>query len=52
LKHFSTIERLAMVGDKKWERGMSLFCRPFTTATIRYFDSSAMPEARAWLESK
>jgi hypothetical protein len=52
LKHFSNIERLAMVGDKEWERGMSLFCRPFTTATIRYFDSSAMPEARAWLESK
>jgi hypothetical protein len=41
-----------MVGDKKWEHGMSLFCRPFTTATIRYFDSVAMPEARTWLESR
>ena len=49
LKHFADIERLAMVGDKKWEKGMSVFCRPFTTATIRYFDRAAIQEARAWL---
>jgi hypothetical protein len=49
LRHFSDIERLAMVGDKKWEQGMSAFCRPFTSATIRYFDSAAIQEARAWL---
>ncbi len=50
LKHFSDIERLAMVGDKKWERGMSVFCKPFTTAQIRYFDRAAIADARAWLE--
>ena len=49
LKHFSDIERLAMVGDKKRERGVSLFCKPFTTAKIRYFDHGAIAEARAWL---
>jgi hypothetical protein len=52
LKHFSDIERLAMVGDKKWEKGMSVFCKPFTTAKIRYFDRSAITEARAWLEEQ
>jgi hypothetical protein len=51
MKHFSDIERLAMVGDKAWEKGMSAFCRPFTTARIRYFDKSAIEEARLWLES-
>ena len=51
LKHFSDIERLAMVGDKQWEKGMSVFCRPFTTATIRYFDHAAIGDARAWLAS-
>ena len=51
LKHFSDIERLAMVGDKAWEHGMSAFCRPFTTATIRYFDRSALADAHAWLEA-
>jgi hypothetical protein len=50
VKHLSDIERLAMVGDKKWEEGMSLFCLPFTTAKIRYFDQTKADEARAWVE--
>ena len=49
VKHFSDIDRLAMVGDRKWEKGMSVFCRPFTTAKIRYFDHTAIAEARAWV---
>jgi hypothetical protein len=49
MKHFAHIERLAMVGDKAWEKGMSVFCRPFTTAKIRYFDRAAKEEARAWI---
>jgi hypothetical protein len=52
LKHFADIERVAMVGDKQWEKGMSVFCRPFTTATIRYFDHAAIEDARAWLASE
>jgi hypothetical protein len=51
VKHFADIERLALVGDKKWEQGMAVFCRPFTSATIRFFDSAAIPDARAWLSS-
>lgn len=51
LKHFADIERLAMVGDKQWEKGMSVFCRPFTTATVRYFDRTAIEDARTWLAS-
>lgn len=49
VKHFSDIERLAMVGDKRWEKAMAAFCRPFTTAKIRYFDRTALHEARSWL---
>lgn len=37
MKHFSDIERLAMIGDKQWEKGMSVFYKPFTTAEIRFF---------------
>ena len=48
-RHFNDIERLAMVGDKAWEKGMSLFCKPFTTAKIRYFDQAQIDEARQWL---
>jgi hypothetical protein len=48
-KHFADIERLAMVGDKKWEHGMAAFCKPFTKANIRYFDHADEAAARSWL---
>jgi hypothetical protein len=48
-KHFKHIERLAMVGETKWEKGMAWFCKPFTTAKIRYFDRQQADEARLWL---
>jgi hypothetical protein len=50
IKHFTDIERLAMVGDKKWQHGMATFCKPFTKATIRYFDHADASEARKWLD--
>jgi hypothetical protein len=50
VKHFRHIERLAMVGDKKWEKGMALFCKPFTSAAIRWFDATDYEQARAWIE--
>jgi ubiquinone/menaquinone biosynthesis C-methylase UbiE len=48
--HFGDIERLAVVGEKQWHRGMAMFCRPFTRAAIRYFEHAAVDEARAWIE--
>jgi hypothetical protein len=50
MKHFTDIERLAMIGDKQWEKAMAVFCKPFTTAKIRYFDKAQTAEAHAWLE--
>ena len=49
LKHWKDIERLAIVGEKQWEQGMATFCKPFTTAKIKYFDHTQTEEARAWL---
>jgi hypothetical protein len=49
VKHFDDIEKLAMVGEKKWQHGMATFCKPFTKATIRYFDHADVAEARKWL---
>ena len=49
-KHFSDIERLAMVGDKQWEKGMSVFCKPFTTAKIRFFNPDEIEQAKSWLQ--
>jgi hypothetical protein len=52
LKHFSEIERLAIVGEKKWQHGMASFCKPFTKAEIRYFDHADIVEARRWLNGQ
>jgi hypothetical protein len=52
IKHFRDIERLAVVGEKKWEKGMTTFCKPFTTAQVRFFDHDHAEEARAWLEEE
>lgn len=49
-RHFNHVERLAFVGDKKWEKGMSYFCKPFTTAEIRYFDRLDSQAATDWIE--
>ena len=49
IEHFADIERLAVVGDKKWEHYMVTFYRAFTKATIRYFDQGNAAEARKWL---
>jgi hypothetical protein len=49
LKHWKDIERLAIVGETRWEQGMAVFCKPFTTARIKYFDHSQLETARAWV---
>lgn len=46
VKHFADIERLAMVGEKQWQQAMAAICKPFTKATIRYFDHADAAEAR------
>jgi hypothetical protein len=51
IKHFSDLERLAVVGDKKWQHGMATFCKPFTKATVKYFDHGDLAAGRQWLES-
>ena len=48
-KHYSDFDRIAMVGDRRWEIWMAKVCRPFTKATVRYFDASQVDEAWAWL---
>lgn len=47
--HCTKLERIALVGEKKWEQWMAKVCKPFTMAKIEYFDASEIDEARAWL---
>ena len=48
-EHCRDIERVAIVGERRWESWMAKVCKPFTMAKIKYFDVSALPAARAWL---
>ena len=48
-RHFNNIERLAIVGDKKWEKGMAVFSKAFTSARVRYFDISEIDGAKEWI---
>ena len=51
-KHWKDIERLAIVGESKWEEEMAVFCKPFTLAKIHYFDHTKLNEAKTWIESE
>jgi len=48
-KHYGDLDRIAMVGDRKWEKWMAQVCNPFTKAKVRYFEASQIDEAWAWL---
>jgi hypothetical protein len=52
LRHYSDFERIAMVGDRKWEEWMASFCRPLAKAKVRDFDKSQVAAAWKWLEEK
>jgi hypothetical protein len=50
--HYSDFERIAMVGDRTWEKWMAALCKPFTKAKVRYFDHSQIEEAWRWLHEE
>ncbi|MGB3493354.1 MAG: STAS/SEC14 domain-containing protein [Elainellaceae cyanobacterium] len=49
LQHLTDIERMAMVGENKWQHAMATLSKPFTTAMIRYFDHADTTAAQQWL---
>jgi SpoIIAA-like len=50
--HCTKIDRIALVGEKKWEQWMAKVCKPFTMAKIEYFDAAEAGEAMEWLQEK
>ena len=49
-KNLENLERIAMVGDKKWEKELTQLMKPFTRATIRYFNLTEKDEAKNWIQ--
>ena len=50
MQHYSDIERIAMVGDREWEKWMARLWKPFTRAKVKYFDAAQVDAAWAWLQ--
>ena len=44
------LDRIAVVGDRRWQDAMATFSRPFRHARVRYFDLGEVEAAREWLE--
>lgn len=49
IKHFDDIERVAIVGENRFERGMTGLAGAFTSAKVRYFDVERREEAESWI---
>jgi hypothetical protein len=49
LKHFSDFDRIATVGDRRWEKWMVQMSKPFVKAKAKYFDMADIDAARAWI---
>lgn len=49
IKHFTDIERLAIVGKKAWKRGTDSFSMPFTKAQVRFFPTDERDDAYHWI---
>lgn len=47
--HCTKIKKIALVGENTWEKYMASVCKPFTMASIKYFDASDVDKAKAWL---
>ncbi len=47
--HCNTIERIAIVGERAWEKYMAIVCKPFTLAKVAYFGAGEIDNAWQWL---
>lgn len=48
-KHRNDVERLALVGERPWQKMMAPVCKPFTNAEVRAFTPAELSEAQRWI---
>lgn len=49
VKHYSDVDRLAVVGDDASESWMANIAKPFTAADVRFFPKQELDRARGWV---
>jgi hypothetical protein len=50
IKHHDDLSRVAIVGDRAWQKWMTWLGKPFTSAELRYFERDDLDAARVWAE--
>lgn len=51
LAHADDLEKIAVVGRKKWMDWMTQLMKPFTSAETRYFELEERDKAKAWIKN-
>jgi universal stress protein A len=52
IEHNRRIDRLAVVGERDWERWMTKIAGWFLHGEVRYFDHDDIDDAWAWIERR
>jgi hypothetical protein len=50
VQHANKFEKVAMVGDEKWEDWMTDLMKPFTSAEVKFFDLEEKEIAKKWIK--
>ncbi len=50
LKYRNKVDKIAMVGEKSWEKWLSDAIKPFSGAEVRFYGFPQKEEALAWIE--
>lgn len=50
-RHRKDLKRVAVVGEREWEKWASKLSRIFTGADVRFFGEEEADEARVWVHS-
>jgi hypothetical protein len=52
IKYHNKIDRMAIVGDKKWQEWMTHLCKPFFADDAKFFHSADIDDAWAWVRDE
>ena len=50
LKHFNHMKKVAVVGKSRWDKLWSELAAPFISGEVKYFEFTAIDEAREWIK--
>lgn len=50
VRHFSDVERIALVSARESRKWLATIAKPFTRADVRFFESNDIDDARIWVD--